>query len=337
MDEKDIHIIYKEIDHATKALHLDLSGLTILTEAASGIFVVSPLIALVGGAKKVYAISQTTPYGTFGDIAKNTLALAKNMKLDSSRLEIIPKNKFKSYEKINIVTNLGHVRPIDEKMLSFLNKEAVISYMCEAWEHRPEDLDLALCQKYNISVYGVNEEHPLVNCFCETGLIALKLILEAKISLFETKIAIISRDKFGKEVLKSIKPFNSKVVLFNDFRQNIEKHLCNLDLLIIADYQYPGEIIGSGGIIQPKTLQRQSPNVKIIQYCGHNNITDITKAGLSIYPEIEIPPTRMSRTLGDISYKAVIKIHTAGLKVGEMAFRKNFREQKFKSLIQPMK
>lgn len=334
--EEDVQIIQKEINEARSALNLNLAGLTILTEAASNIFVVTPLIALAGQAKKVYALCQNSQYGNYKTIAHNTYRMAQKMGLDISKLDIIAKNKFKAHREINIVTNLGHVRPLDKKILSLFQRGTVLSYMCEAWEYRPSDLDLKFCQKYDLPVFGVNEEHPLVNCFCETGLIALKLIFEAKISLIGARIAIISRDKFGREILKSIRHFNQKTVLINHF-ENIKKRLNNLDLIIIADYQYPKTIIGSKGIISPEILKKQSPNVKIIQFCGHSNLKDIKKAGISVYPNFELESQRMFQTLGDISYKAVIRLYTAGLKVGEIGFRKDFNLQKYKSLIQHMK
>lgn len=337
MIEEDIPIIEYEIQKAINDLKLDLSGLTILTEAASNIFIVTPLIALMAKAKKVYAISQTTQYGTFVSIKKNTQKVAVKMGLQNSSLEIIHKNKFKDYDKVNIITNLGHVRPIDEKILSLLKKDTVISYMCESWEYRPDDLDLKLCNKYGILVYGINEEYPLVNCFREIGLIALKLIFESKISLLDTQIAIISRDKFGITILKTIRQFNKKAILFNKFDKNLANQLNNLDLLIVADYKYPGTIIGSKGIIRPSILKKQSPNVKIIQVCGNNHLKEIKAKAIPVYPVIELSPIRMSNTFGDISYKSIIRLYTGGFKVGEITFKKDFDQRKFRSLIQPIK
>lgn len=334
---KDVRIIQKEINEAVGALNLNLAGLTILTEAASNIFVVAPLIALAGQAKKVYALCQSSQYGKFKTIAKNTYRMAQKMGLEIPRLSVITKNKFKAHKEINIITNLGHVRPLDKKVLPLFQRGTVISYMCEDWEYRRHDLDLKLCQKYNLPVFGINEEHAQVNCFREAGLIPLKLIFESKISLFDARIAIISRDKFGQKISDSLKHFTKNIILLNNFNQKFLNQLDNLDLLIVAEYLYPKTIIGSRGIIRPKILKQKSPYLKIIQFCGHNNLKDIQKTGISVYPNLELGPQRMFQTLGDISYKSVIRLYTAGLKVGEIGFRKDFDNQKYQSLIQPMK
>lgn len=50
-----------------QSLNLNLKGKTVLTEAASGAYVVTPLIAAIAGAK-VFAYSRTTGFGTAYDI-----------------------------------------------------------------------------------------------------------------------------------------------------------------------------------------------------------------------------------------------------------------------------
>jgi len=314
----DISIIKKEIISAINDINLDLKGLTILTEAGSNLFLLTPIIACLSGAKKVYALSKTSKYGTFEEIKEQLNRLSLLFEIDTSKIELFEKENFHNFSEIDIVTNLGHVRPIDEDFLRKLNKNAAISYMCEAWEHRQQDLDLELCKKYNIPVFATNEEHPLVNCFRETGLIALQMIFESKISLIDSHVCIISRDKFGKEIFKQVEKFTKNAHLINNFERIDEyKNFKNLDLLIIADYLYEDYIISTNGLVNPGLLKDLFPHVKIIQYCGKNNLEQIIENKIPVFPKAELEAVRMYKTLADISYKALIRLLTAGLKVGE--------------------
>jgi hypothetical protein len=54
-----------------KALNLDLKGKVVLTEAASGAYVVTPIVAAIAGAK-VYAYCKDTAYGTVEEIVDFT-------------------------------------------------------------------------------------------------------------------------------------------------------------------------------------------------------------------------------------------------------------------------
>ena len=59
-----------------EALGLNLQGKTVLTEAASGAYVVTPLLAAIAGAK-VYAFTRTTKYGTTAARAASASAVPR--------------------------------------------------------------------------------------------------------------------------------------------------------------------------------------------------------------------------------------------------------------------
>jgi len=328
--KEDLHIIKEEIISAIKDLELNLKDKIILTEAASGLFMLTPILALEAGAKKVFAVSKDSIYGKFADIREQTIQLCRYFGYETDRIEIIEKSQFTNYNEIDIVTNLGHVRPINEDFICKLNRKAVISYMCEAWEHRQSDLDLELCSKYNIPVFATNENHPLVNCFRETGLIAVQMILDSHISIIDSKILILSRDNFGKEILKQLSLFSKKVTLFSDWSNIKEINLSSLDIIITADYLFQDTIIGKGALIEPSLIKKEAPNVKIIQFCGKNEMDEILKNNISIYPKIELPPQKMFKTLADISYKSFIRLYVSGLKAADIG---NNANKKFEDLF----
>ncbi|MCX7669243.1 MAG: hypothetical protein N2439_04145, partial [Anaerolineae bacterium] len=56
---------------------LDLSGLVVLTEAASGPYVVTPIIAALAGAARVIALTATSRYGSVEAVIAQTRALAE--------------------------------------------------------------------------------------------------------------------------------------------------------------------------------------------------------------------------------------------------------------------
>src|SRR5690349_14535943 len=54
----------KIIESAIQLLHLDLSGLVVLTEVGTGVFNFLPIISQLAGASKVYAHARDSNYGT---------------------------------------------------------------------------------------------------------------------------------------------------------------------------------------------------------------------------------------------------------------------------------
>ena len=68
-------MLIEKLVRQVEALQLNLKGKTVLTEAASGAYIVTPLIAAIAGAR-VFAFSKTTRYGTVEDVFLATRKLA---------------------------------------------------------------------------------------------------------------------------------------------------------------------------------------------------------------------------------------------------------------------
>ena len=122
---------------AIERCRLDLSGTIVLTEAASGAYVVTPVLAAMAGAVRVFAITRSTPYGSVEDVATQTEELARRAGVDG-RLIIVTEKTAAVVSQADIVTNSGHVRPIDSAMVRMMKPSAVIPLMYEAWDSARE-------------------------------------------------------------------------------------------------------------------------------------------------------------------------------------------------------
>ena len=118
------------IHEAISSLNLDLSGLTVLTEAASNNFVVTPIIAAMAKARTVYALTADSKYGKAKDIAEFTYQIAEFCQVRDN-IEVVFKKSREIVSQADIVTNLGFVRPINNDMISMMKEGAVIPLMHE--------------------------------------------------------------------------------------------------------------------------------------------------------------------------------------------------------------
>src|ERR1043165_6288468 len=100
-------MLIDKLIRCVNALGLNLAGKTVLTEAASGAYVVTPILAALAGAK-VYAFSRTTRYGTVEEVFANTkklIAQCSSCKLDINLIdELTPE----IIGEADIITNSGH-------------------------------------------------------------------------------------------------------------------------------------------------------------------------------------------------------------------------------------
>jgi hypothetical protein len=308
------------IEDSIDSLKLDLSGFTVFTEAASRNYVVTSIIAAMSGAK-VYALTADSPYGYAKDVKDLTYAFAKFCNVRDS-IEVIFEKNVNAIASADIVTNLGFVRPIDASFVGMMKELAVVSYMYEAWEYRQEDVDIAACRSKNIPVMATNEEiGNSVFSFC--GNLCLKMLFQSEIEVYESRIAVVSRDKFGRVIEKYLKAIGSDVHLIADLRsEDAKNHLDDIDALVVADYNEKGVLVGSDNAqISAANLRKLSEKVSIIQFAGDVDIEELNRFQIPYYPSKRVGKNRMGMTLADLGPKPVIELHSAGLKVGEALAR----------------
>jgi len=114
----------QELQQAWLDFDVDLRGLTVYTEAATGPYAVTAVLAAMAGAK-VYALAKDSAYGSADQAEQETRALSKSAKVDA-RIQFVREKKEADLAEVDVVTNCGHVRPIDAKMIESLTHPSVV-------------------------------------------------------------------------------------------------------------------------------------------------------------------------------------------------------------------
>lgn len=309
-----VELIRRTIDF----LALDLRGLVVLTEAASGPYGVTPIIAGLAGADRVLALTRASRYAGVQAVIAQTQALAE---LCGTAVEIHTERSAALFAAADIITNLGFVRPLDAAAVAAMKPRAVIPLMCEAWEIRPGDVDLAACRARGIPVIATNEDYPGLEIFAYSGWLALKMLFDAQIEVHKSRLAVVSGDKFGPVIAERLDRAGASVCLLPHLRGAPGAALANLDALIVADYTRDGPIIGPGGDISAEELAAACRGATVIQFAGRVDVAGLVAGGLTVYPGVDLPDHRMALTLAALGPRPVIELHAAGLKVGELAAR----------------
>ena len=299
---------------------LDLSGLTVCTEAASGNFVITPLIAAIAGAEKVVCLGRDSPFGTFKAVSESLCRTALDWHLpvpivtDNRRAEVL--------QGLDIVTNLGMLRPLDAELLTWIGGQSVVPYMCEAWEVRPQDVDFDVCRNLGIPVMATDEDAPGIDVFSHSGMLAVKMLFDANLEVVGNRIAVLGSDKFGPVIMSAINRVGGQALLYtsSDGYSGVEDGAW--DAVVIAEYVLRQAVLGCDGAITGERFQKLvKGSPAIIQFAGQNNVDELRDAGCRVYPEMHLPPVRMAKTLADLGPWSAILLHAAGLVVGEKMAR----------------
>jgi hypothetical protein len=307
----------KLIRQIVKLLNLRLDNLTVLTEAGSNYFIFSSLIAYYANAAKIFVWIKDTNYGLAKEIEEELKSIIKLLNLDLSRFEFALNKRPSSHiRSADIITNLGVIRPIDRNFLNQLKVGAVVSYMCEGWEVRPDDVDLDFCKNKGIKIAGVWENHPDLMIFNGCGPLAVKLCFEAGLEVYQNRILIISADKFGQTAAESFKKIGASSVKISKPTEINQVNFSDFDLIFVADYSFEGEILGHN----VKERLPEFKNTAIVHLCGGVDYKFFENSGITCYPHQQGFRFRMTKTLAHLGLKPVIDLHASGLKVGECLY-----------------
>ena len=322
----NIKRVEKLIGNAIDTYNLDLSGLTVFTEAASGNYVVTPLIAALAGPDRVFAVTQDSRYGKAVDVRDFTLELAQKWGV-GDRIEVLFDKSPSILSQVDIVTNLGFVRPIDKNMIAHLKPTAVLPLMWETWEFRETDLDLAECRRMGIMVLGTNEREVGLDFFTYVGYLAVKLAFELEIEIYRSKVVVVGSGPFGESSVEAFDKLEADIKYIDLSAgasletESAKYRLCDVDLVVLVEHHSSACLIGSGGQITVDELLMLSPHVSIVHIAGNINREEIDNAAIACLPQKSAAPDYMSVATDYLGPKPVIALHTAGLKVGEVMAR----------------
>lgn len=194
--------------------------------------------------------------------------------------------------------------------------------MWEPWEFREEDLDLQACHRKGIPVLGTNEKNPKLNIFKYVGMLAIKLLLEKDIEIFNSKIITIGTGIFGDVIEDSIRQLGGCSVRLTPQQANrkyFERKygdFSTIDAIVLAEHRYKNVLVGKTEGI-PCSIIKEN-NIPLIHICGNVNYEDIKMCEIDKWPKREVSMGNMTVTTAYVGPKPVIDLHSAGLKVGEL-------------------
>jgi len=316
-----------------EALQLNLNGKTVLTEAATGAYIVTPVLAAISGAK-VFAYTKNTRYGKPEDVFADTKRLAGSFRKFPLDIQYIDQLKPEIIAQADIITNSGHIRPLNKETLVHARDGLVIPLMYEAWEWRSADMDIDYIRQRGFKIGATNERHPDVDVFNYLGDMALKQIFDAGICAYGNKFVLLCNNDFGPFIAKVLTNVCSGVaVIDKDEHKNryqtdevdwiggfpdlkIPESYRNAEAVIFTAYPFDQNWLGENAPISLEQLQSQIADPYIIRYAGDLNETELIDKGIRYFPD-HVQSGHMGILPSAIGFDPIIRLQSGGLKVGE--------------------
>jgi len=317
-------------EESIAALQLDLRGLVVYTEAASGAYVYTPLIAALAGADRVFAVTRNSSYGSGEQVEATTGALAQEWAV-ADRLDVRFDKLRRDVAASDIITNTGFVRPIDCTMIEWMKPTAVIPLMWETWEVREGEVDLPACRERGILVLGTREDRAPHSIYPYCGFSALKLLFELGLEGYRTRVTLLGRGVVGASIYSVLTDARIEVDWFGDGGNQARPYgeFCSFwrdaggtrDVLLLADHRTRRPLIGDNGLVTCDELLDVNPGVRIGIITGQADFDALHSAGVRVFPTQPRPFGYMSYHSDSLGPRGVMELYAAGLKVGEAMAR----------------
>jgi hypothetical protein len=304
---------------AIRRCGLDLSGLTVVTEAATGAYASTAVIAALAGAAKVYARTADSPHGSAAAAAAEVLVLARCAGV-AGRIDFFSDVPRTVAGRADIITNSGHLRPLDAALIDALPETAVIALMYEAWEFREADIDLAACRRKGIPVVGVNERHPSLDVFAFLGPLAANLLHRAGIPVYRSRIVLLCDNPFDVFIWRGLKGLGADVSL----RTRVEDLPADgeMDAVLVAMRPTPQPALS---VREAAFIAENLPGAVVAQFWGDVDREALRARSVPVWPEVPPKPGHMGVLLSDIGPEPIIRLQTGSLRAAELIYRSGRR------------
>lgn len=323
-----------KISSAVERLKLDLRGITVLTEAATGAYVVTPVIAALAGAR-VFAYTKNTRYGSVEEVRSLTYDSLKSLGLNESTVTVMDELTPEIIAQADVITNSGHLRPLDVQKLQYAKKGAVIPLMYEAWEWRNADVNLEVVREKGLQLGATNERHPDIDVFNYLGDMALKLIFDAGLCPYRNKFVLISNNDFGPHIAEVLTKVCDRLAVcdtnahrdayshlnidwIGDFPEfEIPDSYRNAEAILFTAYPFTDTWIGDqSSPISIDKIVSSFNHPFILRYAGH---LDEEKCAdkIRFYPAV-VKPGHMGILPSAVGFDPIIRLQSGGLKAAEL-------------------
>src|SRR5262245_37960370 len=307
------------VDEAVARCALDLRGAVVLTEAATGSYVVTPAIAARAGAARVYAMTRSTRFGSIEQVTAETMELARLLGVENT-IEILSERQRAVVEQADIVTNSGHVRPIDAEMIGWMKPTAVIPLMYEAWEFRPEVRGAAACRRKGILLAGTHERHPAIDVFGFLGVLAVRLLNDAGLAVYKRSILLVCDNLFSPFMQRGLEQTGAVVEVVTSI--SAANKAATHDAILVAATPRPNPVLSEEDARQ---IAASWPGAMVAQYFGALDRPLLSSLGIAVWPRQEPRRGHMGILPAEIGPEPTLRLQSGGLKVGEILWR--YREQ----------
>lgn len=305
---------------------IDCTGLTVLTEAASGSYLYNPLVPILAGARRVIAFCRDSTYARVDEVRSSMSAVYDDLGLQD-RYDFRDVLTSAELGDADIVTNSGHLRPLDADFLGRLKDTTVVPLMWEPWELRPGEIDVAVAKRQGILILGTNEHEAPCDMRPYSFLTALHLMMAHGAAINDDRALVIgNQPTLAMPIEQGLRA--NGVAARRIGADATAAHWLEAvrwsTYVLVAEHADDRVLLGRRGVVETRSLlEAGATAVGVI--AGRVDRDDLEAHGISVFPQRLAPAGYMSYSPAHLGPYPVMDLFAAGIKVGEAMARARLR------------
>jgi hypothetical protein len=305
---------------AVARMRIDLEGMRVLTEAATGPFASTALIAALASASEVVAVTRDSHWGTANEAIRAVGRLVEHSGIEA-RIRFHEGHARDVAAGCDVVTNLGFVRPIDRAVVEALGTNAVVALMWEPWEFRVGEIDLTALRQRGIPIVATAETHADVRTFDYLGPTVARLLLDAGIEVVRSRILVLGSDPFGQVVAAWLAAAGAVIARTDaeSWASSIVGAPTPFDALVVVEHRDHRSMVDSRHGAALDVMRRSgSPIVRVVGVVDRHVLR---MHDVALLPDVDVEVGFMAVTTAHVGARSVVDLHAAGLKAASLVVR----------------
>jgi hypothetical protein len=233
----------------------------------------------------------------------------------SDRITIVEDLTREMVETADIVTNSGHVRPIDAEKVGWMRPSCVVPLMFEAWEIGVGrvDVDLDALRERGIRFAGTNERHPAIGVFSYLGSMAVKLLTDAHVAVNGSTLLVLCDNPFMPYLEDGLVRAGARVVPRAVL--GADDLSAELDAMILALTPREQPVLGAAEL---DVIARSATGVTIAQFWGDVSRQECELRGIACVPTVAPGQGHMGVLPSAVGPEPIVRLQAGGLKVASI-------------------
>jgi hypothetical protein len=190
--------------------------------------------------------------------------------------------------------------------------------MFESWEIDVGrvDVDLVALRERGIRFAGTNERHPAVGVFSYLGPMAVKLLSDAQIAVYGSRLLLLCDNPFMPYLEDGLTRAGATVVARTAL--DVDDLGADLDAVVVALTPCDGPVLGGADL---DAIAQSSPGVAIAQFWGDVARHECEQRGIACVPSPAPGDGHMGVLPSAIGPEPIVKLQAGGLKVASILRR----------------